>query len=103
MSSDGGFTFDGTAGVSARWAELATDMAATHRELDRASASGVPPSAAAAATAFLQAWATYAEESASMASGFGQGLQQVATTYSVNDAQVADGMRKLNARLGPGL
>lgn len=87
---------------ASHWEELEALMADAAKELGQAPVSGLAPGVQGAASAFLSAWAGFAEESRAMANGFAGALRAAAADMGGTDQSQSGQYDSLDGRMGPG-
>jgi hypothetical protein len=101
MSDGYGVTAGPLTTTATQWDGLEELMTTSQGELAGASSGGFPPSVQGAAATFLAAWAGYAGESSTIASGFADALRSTQTLYGQGDRMSEAELRRLDGRLGP--
>ena len=101
MSDGYGVTPGSLTTTATQWDRVEELMASSQGELAGASSGGFPPSVQGAAATFLSAWAGYAGESGTIASGFAEALRSTQTLYGQGDQMSEADLNRLDGRLGP--
>ena len=85
---------------AAWWGELDTTMQGSRTRLGALAVTAFGESVRPAATAFVEAWRGYADESVEICAGVAEALTTMAVDVDRTDAEVAQGFEGLDGSIG---